>query len=342
MSAGMGRKLRPALALMIALVLCTGWSARAGAEVLLAYTAVENAAELPGDGDMIAPGITALPVTRGPGLTPVALGDGSFASSGWTVLGDRAQAEAEGSYLSWAFEADSPITLTSLGLGYRRGGHAPEQFQLEVSTDGGASWQVLHWEHVNNASSQQMTLDLAAQGLAEAESFQFRLYAWDARRQGNNNDPGTVRLENTVAPPESGAPRAIVLGGTPVALPAEVEAEKTVIVHSQDGTGCGDLAGTRPPGPHAAIPGACLEYRIDTVNTGAGTAADLRIIDTLGPEIIFVGADHAGYDTSAPAFSFSTPEAHTDCGGEACEVRLDDGALAAGQAGEIVIRGILK
>lgn len=342
MSARRTMCVRPVLAAMVAVMLWAGWSTRAAAEVLLSYTSVEDAAELPGDGDTIAPGITALPVTRGPGLDSVALGDGSFASSGWTVLGDRAQAEAEGSYLSWSFAADSPITLTSLGMGFRRGGHAPEQFQIELSTDGGASWHVLHWEHVNNASSQHMAIDLAAQGLAEAENFEFRLYAWDARRQGNNNNPGTIRLENTVASPDSGAPRAIILGGTPVMLPAEVEAEKSVFVHAQDGTTCGDLARAGPPGPHAAIPGACLEYRIDTVNTGAGTAAELRIIDTLGPEIIFIEAIHAGYDTSAPGFSFSTPSAYTDCGSEACEVRLDDAALAAGEAGEIVIRAILK
>ena len=332
---------RRALALTILLAFCAGWTARAGAEVLLSYTAFEDAGELPADGDTLAPGITALPVTRGPGLVPVALGDGSFASSGWTVEGDRAQAEAEGSYLSWAFEADGPLEMTSLELGFRRGGHAPEQFQIEVSTDGGVTWSVLHWKHLNNASSQQRVLDLTAEDLDEATSFKFRFYAWDARRQGNNN-PGTIRLENTIIAPGGGPPSAIVLGGTPTPLPAEVEADKSVSVHSQDGARCGDLAGPRPPGPQAAIPGACLEYRIDTLNTGKGTAAELRIIDTLGPEIIFVEAAHAGYDTSAPEFSFSTPPAHTDCGGGACVVWIDDAALAGGEAGEIVIRAILK
>ena len=329
-----------ALALTILLVLCAGWAARAGAEVLLSYTAFEGAWELPTD--TLAPGITALPVTRGPGLAPVALGDDSFASTGWTVEGDRAQAEAEGSYLSWAFEASSPIELTSLELGFRRGGHAPEQFRIEVSTDGGVTWSDIHSEYLNNASSQQRVLDLTVEDLGEATSFKFRLYAWDARRQGNNNNPGTIRLENTLTAPGSGALRAIVLGGTPAALPAEVEVDKSVAVHSQDGDGCGDLAGPRPPGPQAAIPGACLEYRIDTVNTGEGSAAELRIIDTLGPEIIFVEAAHAGYDTSAPEFSFSTPPAHTDCGVGACVVRIDDAALAGGEAAEIIIRGILK
>lgn len=501
MSERMQAGLRHALWLLSVLALCTGWTARAEAEVLLSYTAVDSASALSADSDTLAPGVTATPVTRGSGLAPVTLGDDSFASAGWTVGGNRAVAEAEGSYLSWSFEADSSLAMTSLELGFRRGGHAPEQFQLEVSTDGGTSWIVLHSEHVRNASSQQITLDLAAQGLAEASAFEFRFYAWNARRRGGNNNPGSVRLENTVTAPGGGAERAIMVeattavandpdddptsphfcatpapgasvflesdvpsgafsedfanptpvppgndlvagtgqanahdmlvltdlpigaqtlqldfcypdgspanfwaggsvyfktspfdwnwNGTPagnfalapstptdsvtidlgsdfegtlyLALyftygseiawnlglpagtsPAALETAKSVSIHSQDGSDCSDLSAGAPIDAQAAIPGACVEYRIDTVNTGGSAAEELRIIDTLSPELIFVAASHTGFDTDAPEFFFSTPPANADCGGGACEITMENAALPAGEAGQIVIRTIMK
>lgn len=209
------RQLRLALILLVALFLWLNWTAQAASDTLASYTAVDTAAPLPGDGDTRAPGVTLHPVTRGPGLTHAAIDDDGFASAGWGADGSRSIAEAAGRYLSWAIDVDAPINLTDLALGFRRGGHAPEHFQLEVRTDGEGDWHVLHTDHVRNANAQKITLDPAAQGLDPAASFEFRLYAWGARRQGSNNNPGTIRLVNAVTAPD-GSARAIVIGGTPV------------------------------------------------------------------------------------------------------------------------------
>ncbi len=491
------RQLRLALILLAALFLWANWTSRAASDTLAGYTAFDTAASLPADGAAPAPGITASDVTRGPGLRHASTGSDEYASAGWGAGGDREAAEAAGRYLSWKIESDAPIRLTDLALGFRRGGHAPEHFQLELRTDGAGGWQVLHTEHVRNASAQEMTLDPAALGLDAASSFEFRLYAWGARRQGNNNNPGTVRLVNAVTAPD-GSAGALVLGGTPVSAPdpadppssphvcsatapgqspflesglpggefsrdhsdptpvpsghdlivasgqsgrhdmlvltdlpggaqtltlnfcfpqdgaaswaggnvlfktspfdwpwdgsyagsfalspiapndsvtislgpdfdgtlylalyftyggeiswnlplptvhppADIDASRTVHVHAQDGLGCEILPGTPPAAPGAAIPGACIEYRIALENIGGSVATDLSMVDMLAPDFIFVAAQAQGF--GAAGSTLQTPPAMTDCATVSCEIRLEDGALDVNEVGKVIIRGLLK
>lgn len=127
-----------------------------------------------------------------------------------------------------------------------------------------------------------------------------------------------------------------------VQTPAELDTSKTVHVHAQDGTGCAILPGTPPAAPGAAIPGACVEYRIALENIGGSLAHDLNMIDVLGPQFVFVAAQAQGLGAGGASASLQTPAAMTDCAAVPCEIRLQDGALDVDDTGEVIIRGLLK
>lgn len=310
----------------LAAALCLGVAGATAAHAeTLSYTSAMGA-EVPPDAPVPA-GMTAGPIRRGPGVTQHQAG--SFTARHWTEGGTRAQAEAEGSWLEWQVSAAQPFDLGPLGLGVARHPNGPRSLQLELRVDGGA-WQVLHVEpDLPMNRTVPILLDLShITGIASAE---FRLYGWNARHWN-----GWLSLENL---PEAGG-KALVIGVTPTAV-AFLEAQKIVRVHTQSGWGCADVASAAGTGAQAAIPGACVEYRIDLVNTGNGVARNLRLTDVLAPNHRFAAAWHQGFDTSAPGFAFEVPAPMTGCAGGACVIELREGVIAGGAQARVVIRALL-
>lgn len=133
----------------------------------------------------------------------------------------------------------------------------------------------------------------------------------------------------------------LLAGGGPATEP-EITASKTVLVHGLGAAGCASIPGQPGGTGLPAIPGACIEFRIDTANTGSATAEDLQIVDTLGSRFVFVSASATGFGGTPAPPVLTMPPAQADCAVASCEIRLQDAALDPGQSGRIVIRTLLK
>lgn len=122
----------------------------------------------------------------------------------------------------------------------------------------------------------------------------------------------------------------------------DVQAGKHVRVVDQHGQGCAAIGSAGATGPQAAIPGACLEYVIEARNGGNGAATEIAIDDLLDANMIFIAAEHRGFDGPSGAADFRRPAGNTDCATGACRISLRNGHLAPGTRGQIIIRGLLK
>ena len=124
-----------------------------------------------------------------------------------------------------------------------------------------------------------------------------------------------------------------------VATP-NVTGEKTVGIISTDGSDCTDF-NVAPSNTQFAIPGACVEYVITVTNLGADDpsgnpipgddipATAVVVADTLPAELIFVAATVEDFTGTAPTASPALPPANTVCNGTNCEVRYENGVVAA-------------
>jgi uncharacterized repeat protein (TIGR01451 family) len=296
----------------------------AAGTTLFSYTS-EQGETLPPDPDH-DPLLSVDDITRGPGLTEHGQ---LFSSRHWSTGSTRTQAAADGSYLAWGFAAEVPVDLGELSLGFSRHPQGPQTLQIEISVDGGP-WQVVYTlPDLPPNDAYLATMDLSAYtGVTTAA---FRLYGWNAA--GWN---GWLQLENM---DELGG-RSMGQTGSPGK--AEIDAGKTVRVISQDGTGCRQIDESTGGTAGAAIPGACVEYRIDAHNFGTAPATELRIADLLAPHFTFVAAEARGFDSSAPGFGLLTPTPGTDCAIGRCEVELKDAILPPGARGLLIIRTLLK
>jgi len=119
---------------------------------------------------------------------------------------------------------------------------------------------------------------------------------------------------------------------------AELTATKRVAVFSENGNDCADLNATAPPEPMtpAAIPGACIEYEIDVENTGPVAAQGISLVDELPASLRYQNAQLGG-DWGAGT-ALTTP----NCPEPGCEIRVDDGVLAAGATATITIRATIN
>lgn len=129
---------------------------------------------------------------------------------------------------------------------------------------------------------------------------------------------------------------------------ADISANKTVSVFSQDGAGCATIPGTpaTPANEQYAVPGACVEYVITASNAGAATATAISIADTLATDLRFVSAQFSGF-TGTPSFAPALPAANADCDATTCLVSMTAGELAGGTpatptTGTLTIRALVK
>lgn len=116
---------------------------------------------------------------------------------------------------------------------------------------------------------------------------------------------------------------------------ANLVANKTARVFSQDGSGCDDFAATPPPEPvlPAPIPGACVEYTISVENSGPVAATAIELTDNLPAEVSFIAAETAGWTARMLTITGNS-------------VAVTDGVIAAGATGAaaatITIRALVK
>ena len=131
-------------------------------------------------------------------------------------------------------------------------------------------------------------------------------------------------------------------GATFTVAAAALAGTKDVFVLNQDGSDCPAATPVKPTASIAgayAVPGACVAYVIDVANNGGSTATDIDVSDSLPEGITFLSAAMFGQFAAAgngaaltePSAS-CTPDTLTTC-----EVRIDDGALAASESGSLVI-----
>jgi len=175
--------------------------------------------------------------------------------------------------------------------------------------------------------------------------------AVDADNDGNSL---TGAAENVLAD-ESGTGQEGIGAGDHSALnsytisSADINAVKTVDVHTEDGSNCTTFPGTATGG--YAIPGSCVEYVITVTNEGSEAATAIDIVDDIAVSgnLQFEAVTSTGF--TAGTFT-GTPANGADCGtgtGQvACTISFTGGTLPAPTGGSsetvgtIVIRAIVK
>ena len=305
--------------LLLALLVGLPLAGPAAAEPALRYVS-RMGPSLPPEAP-VPPTLSASDITRGPGLTEHRAG--AFTARNWSEGASLAAARADGSWLGWSIAGAVPFDLGPLRLGLSRHPNGPQAVALQLRVEGGPWQTVAQIDGLAQNSLTELSADLSHH--ARIASTEFRLYGWGA---GSWN--GWLQLSNL-----PGAEAALVLGVAPGA-PGRVEASKTVRVLGRDGAGCDGAA--PPPAPQPALPGACLEYRIELENPGAAPVTALRVVDILPPFLLFVGTAQEGLGSAATVLA---PAAGTDCAVASCRVELLGGELGAGRSGWIVIRTLL-
>jgi uncharacterized repeat protein (TIGR01451 family) len=118
-------------------------------------------------------------------------------------------------------------------------------------------------------------------------------------------------------------------------------AQKTVIVFSEDGSGCADANATPPADPvnPAAIPGACMQYTISVQNTGPAAAQAVNLTDTLPANLTLINAFRNAWVETDPSFAFNfTP----GCSDGTCSVEVENGIIPANATTTITIRATVN
>jgi uncharacterized repeat protein (TIGR01451 family) len=116
---------------------------------------------------------------------------------------------------------------------------------------------------------------------------------------------------------------------------AVLAATKSVTVFSEDGSGCADFEALQPEEPAlpAAIPGACIQYRISVQNTGPVTAANILLVDPLPNNLSFQAARLGTAWGNLLTLN---------CPGIECELRIEDGSIGPGQTALLFIRATIN
>lgn len=220
------------------------------------------------------------------------------------------------------------MSLEPRGLDFTLNGSGtgPPNFRIDVAVDG-APFETAYTNTLNVTTD--MTFAIDALSLVVTESIRFRLIAW-----GATGGSGTLRLTDGASSEELNfLGRAVIIRGRPAQ--AELEAEKGVMVFSENDTDCGILAATPPtePANPAAIPGACIQYTISVANTGPVAAQNVTLTDVLPDNLSFQAA---GMDTNWGTL------VTTGCPGAGCEVKVESGTIAAGATATLTIRATIN
>lgn len=134
--------------------------------------------------------------------------------------------------------------------------------------------------------------------------------------------------------------------GSYIIASADIDGDKVVAIHSEDGSTCSTIPGA-PTGGYG-IPGACVEYVISVENSGSAAATDIVVNDVLPDELEFATAVFGGDFTGGSFASPALPAANTDCVSGACVINLTGATLpapvlpATSTTGTVTIRAYVK
>lgn len=237
-------------------------------------------------------------------------------------------------YLTWGFTSDRPYRLTEMLLRVRRSNTGPGFFRVYMRVGSDPPEEILAEQTLPGQGINAFTLITISMDHVVQGNVQFFLYAYGANSAGGTF---TVRNEARTAQPQPAADHAIVIRGD--FAEAELEAEKDVMVFSEDGSGCNDPAATPPTEPEhpAAIPGACVQYTITVRNTGPVAAQAINLTDALPASLTLVNAFRNDWDDTNPDFAFNT-----GCSGGTCGVEVQNGIIPANTTATITIRATIN
>jgi len=156
----------------------------------------------------IASGVTALDLSRGPGISKNT--GSTYNSRGWTTAGTIDGDD----YLQWGWsDATVPFNLTDLDIRYDRSGTGPKQLEIRLATNGGAFQSVFSDSSVSDSPETHLDIDLT--GFTNVTSATFRLFAFDA-----DSAAGTFDIENSASISNGSVDGGIAVSGASVPEPS--------------------------------------------------------------------------------------------------------------------------
>jgi len=147
-----------------------------------------------------AAGVTDIPLSRGPGISPRPDVGALYISRGWSYTSDDLDPE---DYYQWGFLSDKPLDLLHIGVSARGDHvHGPTTRRLYASFNG----EDFVYVGRPTTTSARFSLDLSE--YTDVSSAAFRLYAYNA-----DSAQGNLSITNELSTPEYA--RAIQVFATP-------------------------------------------------------------------------------------------------------------------------------
>ncbi len=169
--------------------------------------------------------ITAGAISRGAGITAIALGN-AFSSTGFTASGTLADAKTNNKYLQFTIKAKTgfALSLSTLDFNFRRSSTGPNAFQWQYSLDGFATAGIdvgsaISYTLTTTNGDAQTQISLtgisALQSVADTKTVTFRLYGYGASAAG-----GTFAFGRPTTPANDLAVGgSLAVSGTPDTTP---------------------------------------------------------------------------------------------------------------------------
>lgn len=174
------------------------------AGLIVAYNSVNNSGGLPASEQMS--GVTALDLSRGPGILPNTSGD-TYNSRKWTA---DSVIDAD-DFLQWGWSFSPTLNLTDLDIRYDRSGAGPTQLEIRLSINGGTFATIFTDNDISLTGENNFDIDIT--GFTNVTSATFRLFAFNASA---TTTAGTFDIENFSTSPN----RGILVNGTPIPEPS--------------------------------------------------------------------------------------------------------------------------
>ncbi|MEM6655654.1 MAG: hypothetical protein AAF596_07625 [Planctomycetota bacterium] len=212
-------------ALSAALVAVVG---TANAAIIVQYPTAGSVTSLAAE--IVDPSVTADDLTAGSGLAVNTFSTFNF--DGYdTDNTSFADAVADDEVFLWGFDVTSPVTidLTTFDIRPDRSGTGPDDFEIQVSVNGGAGISVLSFDFGDSTSGVDFIgVDLSAvPTLSQGDSVVFTLAAFNSESTAGSfdletvdfggSDPRAIRIEGDITAsviPEPGAALLAMLGMT--------------------------------------------------------------------------------------------------------------------------------